>query len=210
VAAEAGAAAAAGPPAAADSAGSRAAEGGQAARTVGARGAGRPRRMGRSVVVFMSSSGRPCRVVPGASARAPARTLGGAAYAPVTRELRPDLTAGVRRHVGSAHGPTARSDAPSEPFSFRSKGFPSRRRLPHDEPARAQRSGGDAVSRIVLTSFGSFGDLNPYLGLGRALQARGHQVRLAMPALYRELVEREGLEHRAVRPDLDVQNRALA
>lgn len=66
------------------------------------------------------------------------------------------------------------------------------------------------MSRIVLTSFGSFGDLNPYLGVGRALRARGHEVRLAMPALYRELVEREGLEHRAVHPDLDVQDRALA
>lgn len=66
------------------------------------------------------------------------------------------------------------------------------------------------MSRIVLTSFGSFGDVNPHLGLGRALRARGHEVRLALPAVYREEVERAGLEHHAVRPDLEIDNRALA
>lgn len=66
------------------------------------------------------------------------------------------------------------------------------------------------MSRIVLTSFGSVGDVNPYLGLGRALKARGHDVLLAVPGTYGETVEREGLAHHAVRPDLDIHDRAFA
>ncbi len=33
--------------------------------------------------------------------------------------------------------------------------------------------------RVLLTSFGSYGDLNPYLGLGLALKSKGHQPVLA-------------------------------
>lgn len=66
------------------------------------------------------------------------------------------------------------------------------------------------MARIVITSWGSYGDLYPYIGLGIALRRRGHRPVLAMPGLYRELVEREGLEFHPVRPDLDVHDRALA
>lgn len=76
--------------------------------------------------------------------------------------------------------------------------------------ASARSVAGPARRRIVLTSFGSFGDVNPYLGLGRVLRARGHEVRLAVPAAYRGMVEREDLEHFAVRPDLDIHDRAFA
>jgi UDP:flavonoid glycosyltransferase YjiC (YdhE family) len=65
------------------------------------------------------------------------------------------------------------------------------------------------MARIVLTSFGSFGDVNPYIGLGRALQARGHTPVLAMPAVYRDMVEAEGLEFRGVRPDLPIDDHDL-
>jgi rhamnosyltransferase subunit B len=57
--------------------------------------------------------------------------------------------------------------------------------------------------RFVITSFGSLGDLNPYLGLGRALRARGHDVVLALPRLYVEYAEAAGLKAQAVRPDID-------
>jgi rhamnosyltransferase subunit B len=66
------------------------------------------------------------------------------------------------------------------------------------------------MARIVLTSFGSYGDLNPYIGLGLALKARGHTPVLAMPGIYRELVEPLALEFRSVRPDLDLDDRDLA
>lgn len=61
--------------------------------------------------------------------------------------------------------------------------------------------------RIVITSFGSYGDLNPYLGLGRALAARGHTPVLALPASYRSHVESAGLHFHAVAPDVDVTDR---
>ena len=44
--------------------------------------------------------------------------------------------------------------------------------------------------RIVLTTFGSLGDLHPYLALGCGLAQRGHTVTVATSAGYRENVER--------------------
>jgi UDP:flavonoid glycosyltransferase YjiC (YdhE family) len=61
-----------------------------------------------------------------------------------------------------------------------------------------------------MTSFGSYGDVFPYIGLAIGLRARGHQPCLAVPSLYRELVEREGLAFHAIRPELDPDDRALA
>lgn len=63
--------------------------------------------------------------------------------------------------------------------------------------------------RIVLTSFGSLGDVFPYVGLGRELRARGHDVLLAMPAHYRAVVEREELGFHPVRPDFDPTDPAV-
>ena len=60
--------------------------------------------------------------------------------------------------------------------------------------------------RIVLTSFGSYGDVFPYVGLALELRARGHHPVLAMPGYARDLVEREGLEFHAVRPDGDLND----
>jgi rhamnosyltransferase subunit B len=65
------------------------------------------------------------------------------------------------------------------------------------------------AKRIVITSFGSYGDVYPYIGLARGLRAAGHLPVLAMPAFYREMAEREGLEFRAVRPDVDPSNREV-
>lgn len=63
--------------------------------------------------------------------------------------------------------------------------------------------------RIVLTTFGSFGDLNPYLGLAIGLRARGHRPVLATMPFYRPVVEREGIEFHPMRPDGDPSNRQL-
>ena len=59
------------------------------------------------------------------------------------------------------------------------------------------------MGKIVITSWGSFGDVNPYVGLALGLRARGHHPVLAMPAHYRGVVEREGLAFHPVRPDVD-------
>jgi rhamnosyltransferase subunit B len=62
---------------------------------------------------------------------------------------------------------------------------------------------------IVLTSFGSLGDLYPYLGLARELQRRGHHPVLATSASYRQLIEGAGLAFCPVRPDITPEDRAL-
>jgi rhamnosyltransferase subunit B len=58
------------------------------------------------------------------------------------------------------------------------------------------------VARILLSTFGSYGDLHPYMALGLELRGRGHQVTLATSAIYADKVRSEGLEFVAVRPDL--------
>ena len=56
--------------------------------------------------------------------------------------------------------------------------------------------------QIVITTFGSLGDLHPYLALALGLKARGHRVTIATSPVYRPKVESEGIGFHAVRPDL--------
>ncbi len=58
------------------------------------------------------------------------------------------------------------------------------------------------MARVLLATFGSLGDLHPYIAVGRALQARGHIARIATSADYRPQVEGEGLEFAPVAPSL--------
>ena len=46
---------------------------------------------------------------------------------------------------------------------------------------------------FILTPVGSSGDVHPYVGLGRALRARGHDVTLITSEPFREVSERAGL-----------------
>lgn len=55
--------------------------------------------------------------------------------------------------------------------------------------------------KILVTVFGSSGDLFPNVGLARGLQARGHRVTFATHAYYRPQVEAAGLSHVTLRPD---------
>ena len=55
--------------------------------------------------------------------------------------------------------------------------------------------------RIVLTTFGSLGDLHPFIAIALGLKARGHEAVLATGECYRRKVEALGLGFRAVRPD---------
>jgi rhamnosyltransferase subunit B len=55
--------------------------------------------------------------------------------------------------------------------------------------------------RIVLSTFGSFGDVHPYMALALELQRRGHRPVVATSAMYCEKMDAAGLELHAVRPD---------
>lgn len=57
--------------------------------------------------------------------------------------------------------------------------------------------------RIVLATFGSFGDIHPYLGLAIGLAARGHRPVVATSEHYRRKVEDAGIDFHPVRPDID-------
>src|SRR5438270_12340631 len=57
------------------------------------------------------------------------------------------------------------------------------------------------MARIVLTTFGSLGDLHPYLALGIELRRRGHETLIATHADYRERAHAEGLEFAPIRPE---------
>ena len=56
--------------------------------------------------------------------------------------------------------------------------------------------------RIVLSTFGSFGDIHPYIAIALELKARGHRPVMATSEVYREKMDAVGLELRRVRPDL--------
>ena len=60
-----------------------------------------------------------------------------------------------------------------------------------------------------MTSWGSYGDVFPYLALARGLALRGHQPMLAAPAWYRDIVGAEGIAFHAMRPDVDPTDSAL-
>lgn len=56
--------------------------------------------------------------------------------------------------------------------------------------------------RIVFATFGSLGDLHPYVAIARELARRGHRPRIASFAEYREAVEAAGVEFAPMRPAL--------
>src|ERR1019366_5241371 len=58
-----------------------------------------------------------------------------------------------------------------------------------------------AQKRIVVTTFGSLGDLHPYLALALGLRARGHDAIVATGECYRHKIEALGLDFAVVRPD---------
>jgi UDP:flavonoid glycosyltransferase YjiC (YdhE family) len=59
------------------------------------------------------------------------------------------------------------------------------------------------MPKIVLTTFGSYGDLNPYLAIGMALSRLGADVVIASSRVYRTAVERHGLAFAALRPEIN-------
>lgn len=65
------------------------------------------------------------------------------------------------------------------------------------------------MARVVITCWGSYGDLFPYLAIGVALRDRGHTVVLATCPFYEALVTREGLTFAPLRPDVRPDDRDL-
>ncbi|MFI9363807.1 glycosyltransferase [Kitasatospora sp. NPDC053057] len=55
--------------------------------------------------------------------------------------------------------------------------------------------------RILIMAAGSYGDVAPYTGLGVRLRGEGHEVALAAPETFRELVSGSGLEFRSLPVD---------
>jgi rhamnosyltransferase subunit B len=56
--------------------------------------------------------------------------------------------------------------------------------------------------KIVFATFGSLGDLHPYIAVAQALKHRGHHPVVATFAEYREAVEQAGAGFAAMRPDM--------
>ena len=71
--------------------------------------------------------------------------------------------------------------------------------------------------RIILNTFGSFGDIHPYMSLAIELQSRGHEPVIATMEYYRDKIQNAGLSFVPVRPnfpepkdqDQEVINRIL-
>lgn len=54
--------------------------------------------------------------------------------------------------------------------------------------------------RIVISTFGSFGDVHPYIAIALELKARGHQPVFATSEVYREKMDSAGIDFHPVRP----------
>lgn len=50
------------------------------------------------------------------------------------------------------------------------------------------------MSTFLLITLGSYGDVHPFIGLGRTLLSRGHRVKLLASPYFQSLADREGLE----------------
>lgn len=61
-------------------------------------------------------------------------------------------------------------------------------------------------NRIVLTTYGSLGDLHPYMAIALELKQRGHSVAIATSEVYRASVEAENIDFFPIRPDLPAKN----
>jgi UDP:flavonoid glycosyltransferase YjiC (YdhE family) len=65
------------------------------------------------------------------------------------------------------------------------------------------------VSRVLFTTFGSYGDLYPYIAVGVCTQQLGHAVTIATSETFRQKVESQGLRFAPVRPDISLENREM-
>ncbi|MEW8437123.1 MAG: glycosyltransferase [Candidatus Thiodiazotropha taylori] len=59
------------------------------------------------------------------------------------------------------------------------------------------------MANILVTCFGSFGDLYPYIALSKSLQQRGHVVKIGSALIYQSVIESEGILFTHVRTAFD-------
>src|SRR5260370_38230446 len=69
------------------------------------------------------------------------------------------------------------------------------------EPGTGSLPPSGKKKRIVLTTFGSLGDLHPCIAVALGLQARGHDAVIATSNSYRQKIEALGIRFRARAPD---------
>jgi rhamnosyltransferase subunit B len=63
--------------------------------------------------------------------------------------------------------------------------------------------------RIVFSTIGTFGDINPLIAIALELKRRGHTPVMAFPAVFKQKILPLGLEFHEVRPDIDPKNTIL-
>ena len=66
------------------------------------------------------------------------------------------------------------------------------------------------MSRIILATIGSLGDLHPLIGIGLELHRRGHEVRFCTSETYRPRLESLGFGFDPLRPDATPENPSVA
>jgi UDP:flavonoid glycosyltransferase YjiC (YdhE family) len=66
-----------------------------------------------------------------------------------------------------------------------------------------------SASTILLATFGSLGDLHPFVALAHALKREGFSPVVATSEAYRGFIEQEGLSFAPIRPDVDDLTRRL-
>src|SRR5580698_7165736 len=63
--------------------------------------------------------------------------------------------------------------------------------------------------RIVFTTFGTLGDVNPLIALALEMRRRGHDPVLAVPEMFRGRIEPLGIGFHRIRPDQDPHDSRL-
>ncbi len=66
------------------------------------------------------------------------------------------------------------------------------------------------MAKIVLSTFGSLGDLHPMLALAIELRRRGHEIAINTLEVYREKIDALAFEFFPLRPAVDPEDRKLA
>jgi rhamnosyltransferase subunit B len=62
---------------------------------------------------------------------------------------------------------------------------------------------------VLITAFGSLGDIKPYVALASELKERGYSPIIGTSGFYRDMVEKAGIGFRPVRPDVDPEDYSL-
>jgi len=59
------------------------------------------------------------------------------------------------------------------------------------------------MAKILITCFGSYGDLHPYMMLAKTLQSRGHEVTIGSSTIFQTQIEAEEIPFTHLRTHLD-------